>query len=317
MWLQILLFSLGITMLYYGAEWLVRGASSLALKYGIRPLVVGLTVVALGTSMPEFVINFFAAAQNEDALALGNIVGSNICNIALILGTTALILPLTVTPSTLRKEYPFMMSVMTLFYFLSWDGVVNNFDGVVLVTGLVGFLVFLVVDARRYDRNDILEDVPIESRSVLSTRRKMLFLLGGMVFLATGAHFMVDAAVTIATTLGVDPAVVGLTVMAFGSSLPELAASLVGAVRNEADLSIGNILGSNLLNILFVVGLISLVKPLRVDVQSLSIHFPVMLGVGIILFPIAWTDYRISRLEGGVLLSCFIGYMIYLFSPYL
>ena len=316
MWLQTLIFSVGLGMLYFGAEWLVRGASSIALKYGIRPLVVGLTVVALGTSMPEFVINFFAALKNEDSLALGNIVGSNICNIALILGTTALVLPMVVKPNTLRKEYPIMMGVMTLFYVLAWDGTVTKGDGLILVTGLVAFLIFLVVDARRYTPATVLEEVPQEGESV-NTRKKALYLLFGVILLALGAQLMVNAAVVVATYYGIDPGIVGLTVMALGSSLPELAASLVSALKDEADLSIGNIMGSNLLNVLFVVGFISLIRPLQIDSMSLSIHFPVMLAFGALLFPLAWTGYRITRMEGGILLASFFGYMTYLFLPYL
>ena len=303
-------------MLYFGAEWLVRGASSIALKYGIRPLVVGLTIVALGTSMPEFVINFFAALQNEDSLALGNIVGSNICNIALILGTTALVLPMVVKPNTLRKEYPIMMGVMTLFYVLAWDGTITKWDGLILVTGLIAFLIFLVLDARRYTPGNLLEEVPQESESI-NTRKKALYLLIGVILLAIGAHLMVNAAVVVAIYYGIEPGIVGLTVMALGSSLPELAASLVSALKDEADLSIGNILGSNLLNVLFVVGLVSLIKPLHIDSMSLDIHFPIMLAFGALLFPLAWTGYRITRMEGGILLASFCGYMVYLFLPYL
>ena len=316
MWLQALFFSVGLVMLYFGAEWLVRGASSIALKYGIRPLVVGLTIVALGTSMPEFVINFFAALQNEDSLALGNIVGSNICNIAFILGLTAIVLPMAVKPNTLRKEYPIMMGVLTLFYVLAWDGTVTSWDGLILVMGLVAFLIFLVIDARRYTPASVLEEVPPESESI-STRKKGLYLLLGIILLAVGARFMVNAAVVVAIHYGIEPGIVGLTVMALGSSLPELAASLVSALKDEADLSIGNILGSNLLNVLFVVGLVSLVKPLQIDSMSLDIHFPVMLAFGVLLFPLAWTGYRITRMEGGILLTGFLGYMVYLFLPYL
>lgn len=318
MLVQLLIFSAGLGVLYFGAEWLVRGAAGLALRYGIRRIVVGITVVALGTSMPEFVINFFAALAHEDSLALGNIVGSNICNIALILGTSALVLPMAVRPSTLRKEYPIMMAVMVLFYLVALDGVISKIDGIILVLGLVLFMVYLVVDGKRHARKVADGEAdPAETPSVLMpVWKKVAFLIGGIAFLAVGARLMVYSAVNIAESLGVEPVVVGLTIVAIGTSLPELAASLVSAVKQEADMSIGNVLGSNLLNVLFVVGLVAIIRPLQVDAQSLSVHFPVMLGFSALLLPVAWTSYRISRFEGGLLLGSFAGYIVYLVLPY-
>ncbi|NBC18765.1 MAG: calcium/sodium antiporter [Bacteroidetes bacterium] len=316
---QLLIFSAGLVVLYLGAEWLVRGAASLALRYGIRRIVVGITVVALGTSMPEFVINFFAALAHEDSLALGNIVGSNISNIALILGTSALVLPMAVRPSTLRKEYPIMMGVMILFYLVALDGVISKLDGLVLVFCLVLFMVYLVIDGKRHARKvDAGDEEPVEVDAATSpVWKKVLFLIGGIAFLAVGARLMVYSAVNIAESMGIEPVVVGLTIVAIGTSLPELAASLVSAVKQEADMSIGNVLGSNLLNVLFVVGLVALIRPLQVDADSLSIHFPVMLGFSALLLPVAWTSYQISRVEGGMLVTVFLGYIVYLIFPYL
>lgn len=324
MFLQTTVFLIGLIVLYFGAEWLVKGAASVALRYGIRPLVVGLTVVALGTSMPEFVVNFFAALDNEDSLALGNIVGSNICNIALILGLSALVVPITVKPATLRKEYPIMMAVMVLFYVVALDGVISKSDGLLLVGGLVAFLVFLVLDARRHAREtkssnaEMAETEEVTEADVDAPGwKKALLVVGGVLFLALGARLMVHAAVTIANDLGVHPVIVGLTVVAIGTSLPELAASMVSAVKREGDMSVGNVLGSNLLNVLFVVGLVALIRPLRVDAEALTLHFPVMIAFCLLLLPLAWTQYRITRLEGGVLLIGFAGYLTYLVLPYL
>ncbi len=315
---QLLIFAVGLGALYLGAEWLVRGAASLALKYGVRRLVVGITVVALGTSMPEFVVNFFAALSDEDSLALGNIVGSNICNIALILGSTALILPMAVAPGTLRKEYPIMMMVMVLFYLVALDGTISQLDGLLLVGGLVAFLLFLVIDCKRHARKASKEDLPeLERQDMMSpTWKKVVLLSGGVVLLAVGARLMVLAAVHIAQALDINPVVVGLTVVAIGTSLPELAASVVSALKKDPDMSMGNVLGSNLLNVLFVVGLVSMIRPLTVDTEALAIHFPVMLGFGVLLLPLAWTSYRITRLEGGVLVAAFVGYMVYVVLPY-
>ena len=317
MLLQSLIFLLGLGVLYLGAEWLVNGAANLALRYGIRPMIVGITVVALGTSMPEFVINFFAAFTGEDSLALGNIVGSNICNIALILGMSAMVLPLAVSPNTLRKEYPLMMAVLVLFYVVALDGLISKGDGLLLVSGLVAFIVYIFFDARRLTPAVTMgrEDEDARPPGAL-VRRKVLFVVGGIVLLAVGARAMVYAAVKVADMLEIDPVVVGLTVVAVGTSLPELAASLVSAIRQESDISVGNVLGSNMLNVLFVVGLVSLIRPLRVDPVSLDIHFPVMLFFGIVLLPLAWTSFKINRVEGGFLLAGFLSYMVFLAAPY-
>lgn len=312
-----LLFFGGLILLYLGAEWLIKGAASLALRYGIRPMVVGITVVALGTSMPEFVVNFFAAIGGDHDLALGNIVGSNICNIALILGLSAVIIPLVVSPGTLKKEYPIMMLVMVLFYFLALDGVISQLDGALLVAGLVGFFSYVVYDSRRYSPSSPKESRARESERSQPVLKRALIVVGGIILLAIGAQMMVYAASSLASDLGIHPVVVGLTVVAIGTSLPELAASVVGAIKNEMDMSIGNILGSNLLNILFVIGLISMFTPLQVDVSALQVHLPVMLIFGVILLPLAWTQYRISRVEGGVLLAGYAGYLVYLIVPYL
>ena len=315
--LQLLFFVIGLVVLYFGAEWLVKGAASLALRYGIRPLIVGITVVALATSMPEFVVNFFAALSGEDSLALGNIVGSNICNIALILGISSLVIPLAVAPSTLRKEYPIMMGVMVIFYLVSLDGVISQLDGILLISGLAAFFIYLIRDARK-------NTVPVSSElkesgsdPLDSTQKRILYILGGMICLSVGARVMVDAAVTIAESMSISPIIVGLTVVAIGTSLPELAASLACALHKEADMSVGNVLGSNLLNVLFVVGLVSIINPLKVDTASLEIHFPVMLAFCAILLPLAWTKYQITRIEGCILLLGFVSYLTYLSLPYL
>lgn len=338
--IDIILFLLGLIILYYGAEWLIRGASGIALDYGIRPVVVGLTVVALGTSMPEFLVNFVAALGGDHHLALGNIIGSNISNVALILGASALVLPITVTPQILRKEYPMMLAAMFVFFGLSLDGMISRYDGIFLVTCLFAFIGYLLYDtqnspaaqqlveemegvsgedpdlaaAQRESAADS-ERIPDEVAAASpedSLGKKVLFLVGGTVGLAIGAHFMVDSAVDIAERMGISQIIIGLTIVAIGTSLPELAASMVGAIKSEADLSVGNILGSNLLNVLFVVGTVSIISPLDVEPSTLTIHFPVMLGICAMLLPIAWTRFEITRLEGGVLLATFLCYMSYL-----
>ena len=313
---HVLLFLVGIVVLYFGAEGLVEGASSVALEYGIRPVVVGLTVVALGTSMPEFLVNFFAIFANESTLALGNIIGSNICNIALILGTSALILPLTVTPDVFRREYPIMFGVMVLFYLTALDGTIGREDGIfmVILLGIIGAYFFY--DTRRNPAP--LPDEDLDSvETTMSPLAQGTSLVGGIVGLALGAHLMVDNARIIAYEMGISTVVVGITIVAIGTSLPEMAASMVGAVKGESDLSVGNVMGSNLLNVLFVVGVTSIISPLQVEPETLRLHFPAMLVFCALILPVAWTGYRISRVGGSLLVVGFLGYMTYLVSPYL
>ncbi len=351
---QTLVFLGGLVVLYFGADWLVRAASSIALRFGIRPMVIGLTVVALGTSMPEFLLNFFAVITGEDALAIGNILGSNIANIALILGISSVLLPLAVDRNTLRKEYPMMVFATLLFYLLASDGSVSRIDGGILVLGLLCFLVFLVIDARNHSRarrrsaellrqNGTSQDVDAlgpagtyagseatgtdrdgaetaadldVASPALSPWKRAGLLLGGMIALSLGARLMVESAVEIAWMLDIHPVVIGLTIVAIGTSLPEMAASVMCAMRKESDMSIGNIMGSNMLNILFVVGLVSIIQPMTVEPISISRHFPVMIGFTLVLWPIARRGYTVSRIEGGILLAGFLGYLLWLLLPY-
>jgi len=317
--LHVLLFFVGLLVLYLGAEGLVQGASSLALQYGIRPVVVGLTVVAIGTSMPEFLVNFFALFEEASSLAIGNIIGSNISNVALILGTSALALPMVVAPAILRREYPAMLGTMALFYIVALDGVISSGDGILMVSLLAGLAAYVFYDAHRTTQSAILEDVEEDLQTAdpeMSGMMKGVYLIGGIAGLALGARLMVVNAVSIAEIMGVERVVIGLTIVAVGTSLPELAASMVGALRNESDLSVGNVMGSNILNVLFVVGTLSIADPIPVAADTLAIHFPVMLGFCALLLPLTWTTYRISRWKGGLMLTAFIGYMTYLVLPH-
>ncbi len=314
MLLDLGLLLLGLVVLYFGAEWLIRGASSVAVGFGLRPLVVGLTVVALGTSLPEFMTNVFAAAAGNDGLALGNILGSNIANVGLILGVSALMAPLAVAPSTLRREYPIMLGTQVLFFGLALDGTISRIDGAILLVGLAGFLGYLVRDVRR--RSVGPGEVVASPELTMPGWKKALLLAAGGAGLALGAHLMVTAAVSIAEDFGVDPVIVGLTVVALGTSLPELAASVVGVMRDETDLSVGNVIGSNLLNVLFVVGLVAVIAPMEVGDDALRLYFPAMLGF-CLMIALAAFGQRLSRWHGLLLLTAFLGYTAYLVMPLL
>ena len=314
--LPVFLFFVGLLVLYLGAEGLIQGASSIALQYGIRPVIVGLTIVALGTSMPEFLVNFFALLSGESPLAIGNIIGSNISNVALILGACAVTLPLAVTPDVLKREYPVMLGVMTLFYLCALDGVIGTLDGVLMVILLLCLGVYVFLDARSTSTAVILESMEGELDSAdpeLSTPAKVMYLVGGMAGLALGAHLMVDNALHIADFLNIDEVVIGLTVVAIGTSLPELAASMVGTLKKESDMTVGNVMGSNLLNVLFVVGTLAVAEPIAVAPETIRIHFPVMLGFCALILPLTWWDHEISRLEGAFLVTSFLGFMTYLY----
>ncbi|HKL87357.1 MAG TPA: calcium/sodium antiporter [Salinibacter sp.] len=320
MLLYTVLFFAGLLILYFGAEGLVQGASSIALQYGIKPVVVGLTVVALGTSMPEFLVNLFAVVADESTLALGNIIGSNISNIALILGCSALVLPLTVTPEILKREYPIMLGVMVLFYLTALDGQIGALDGSLMVLLLIGLGGVLLYETHQTDTAAVLDQIEGDLEGAdpeMSAPKKAVYVLGGMAGLALGAHLMVDSAVQIANYLGIATGIIGLTAVALGTSLPELAASMVSAAKSESDMSVGNVMGSNMLNVLFVVGIISIFKPLEVEQRSIMIDFPIMIGFCILLLPIVWSNYRISRIGGTILVTAFLGYMTYLILPYI
>lgn len=319
MLLNSILFFVGLLILYFGAEGLVQGASSVALQYGIRPVVVGLTVVALGTSMPEFLVNFFAVFADEAPLALGNIIGSNISNIALILGSSAVLFPLTVTPEILKREYPVMLGVMVVFYVSALDGVIGPIDGAAMVLLLVGLGGYLFYETHQASSAAIIEQIEDDLDAAdpdMSGLAKAGYLTGGMIGLAVGAHLMVDSAVSIAHYLGIATGIIGLTAVALGTSLPELAASMVSAAKSDSDMSVGNVMGSNVLNVLFVVGTISIFDPLEVESRALHVDFPIMIGFCVLFLPLVWTRYTLSRVGGIILLTSFVGYLTYLILPY-
>ncbi len=331
MLLHSIVFILGLGILTLGANWLVDGSSQIARKFGIRPLIIGLTIVALGTSLPEFLLNFIAVVRGEDGLAIGNIVGSNIANIGLILGISAILLPLVVDGRTLQREYPMMLAITGLFYFLAFDGLISRLDGFILVAGLAAFIVYVIRDSLAHAKGEN-GATPSESDSEPSdstdSRWKQLFtnprtaplmrivlVLGGMAALMLGARLMVDSALAIAAILGIAPIIIGLTIVAIGTSLPELAASLMSIFRKETDMAVGNILGSNMLNILFVVGLVALIQPMAVETESIAVHFPIMIVFSVLVWPLARRKHRLSRASGVFLLVGFVAYLAWLIIP--
>jgi cation:H+ antiporter len=308
-WLWIIV---SLVLLYFGAEGLVRGSSSLALRLGLTPLVVGLTVVAMGTSMPEVMVSVKAAMQGRGDLAVGNVVGSNIFNIGIILGLTALLSPMKVQFQLIKIDAPIMVAVSLGLVALLWDGAIGRVEGAVLFGGLIVYIAGNIWLARRTATKEVerefAEGVPARSGSVLLD---WLFILGGLGILVIGARLLTDNSVALARSFGVSEAVIGLTIVAAGTSVPELAASIVAAMKKEPDIALGNVIGSNIFNILGILGIASLVAPLSAPNIS---HFDLwtMVAIAAALVPMLWTGLRVSRAEGVALFAAYCGYVYFL-----
>ena len=296
----------GIALLYVGAEALVRGGASLAVRVGLSPLAVGLTVVSLGTSAPELVVSVDAALEGRGEVAVGNVLGSNVANIGLILGLAAVLTPVAVSRQVLRFDLPLLLAVSAGVVGVLWDGRVGRAEGAVLTAGLCGYVGWTVFDSRR---KHVAPDLPPPTGSVLLDAA---LVIAGLGLLMGGAHFLVDGAVTVATAAGVSDAVIGLTVVAFGTSLPELAASGVAAFRGEGDLAVGNVIGSNMFNSLGILGVAALVVPLDAPDVALA-DLAVMFGATALLVPLMLTGRRVGRVEGAILCAGYAGYVAWLF----
>ena len=310
--ITILLLVVGLALLIYGAELLVRGASALATSVGISRLVVGLTVVAFGTSSPELAVSVMSAWKGQPGIALGNVVGSNICNVLLILGLSAAVAPLMVARQVVRLEVPIMICTSVLLILFALDGELVRWEGALLFAGVIGYTVWTV----RRSRRD-LRDQPEEGAAVpvISSRTRQLSqIVAGLAFLILGSKWLVDGAVAIARTLGVSELVIGLTIVAVGTSLPELATSVVASLRGERDIAVGNVVGSNIFNILCVLGMATLVAPsgLAVPPAALAFDLPVMLAVAVVCLPVFMAGHRIDRWEGLVFLGYYVVYVLFL-----
>ena len=309
------LLALGGALLIAGAEGLVRGASRLAVSAGLSPLVVGLTVVAYGTSSPELAVTVGSAAAGATDVALGNVVGSNIFNVLFILGLSALITPLAVARQLVRIDVPVMIGVSFLTVLLALDGRIGRVEGVLLLGGVVAYTVVLLRLVRRGGSGEEPAGDPMEGGG---GRRSLAWnlglVVGGLGLLILGARWFVAAAVEIATALGVDELVIGLTVVAAGTSLPEVATSVLAALRGERDIAVGNVVGSNIFNLLAVLGLGSLVAPdgLTVAPGALTFDLPVMTAVALVTLPVFLTGWTIARWEGAVFLGYYAAYTAYL-----
>jgi len=303
---------LGLAMLYYGAEFLVKGAAALAAALGVPSLVIGLTVVALGTSMPELLVSLSAGWEGKGDIAVGNVVGSNIFNLAAILGLAAVIRPLQVTSQLIRRDVPVMiLSALGLVALLLFDGSLGRLDGVILFGAFLLYMAYTVIDALRHPFMRLESDQETISCSRKKTGRDLLLIVVGLVLLAGGAQALVAGAVALAKLFGVSEAVIGLTIIAAGTGLPELATSVMAAVRHEADISVGNIVGSNIFNILCILGACSIITPLQAAGIT-AVDLWVMAGLSLLMLPLMRTGFRINRAEGALLLIIYGGYLAWL-----
>lgn len=312
----VLLFVLGGGLLVGGAELLVRGASRLAVAVGITPLVVGLTVVAFGTSAPEMAVTVGSAYAGQGEVALGNVVGSNIFNVLFILGVSALLVPLVVAQQLVRFDVPLLIGTSTVVLLMALDGRIGRIDGAMLFAGIIAYTVFLIRQSRRESAAVVEEYTEAFATPAARARpmRDIAMVLVGLGLLVLGARWLVDAAVSTATALGVSELVIGLTIVAAGTSLPEVATSLLAAIRGERDIAVGNVIGSCLFNLLTVLGLGGIVAPTGIPVPDGAVSFdiPVMTAVAIAALPIFFTGYTIARWEGAVFLGYYAAYTGYL-----
>jgi cation:H+ antiporter len=316
--LTLVLFVIGLGLLIVGAEALVRGASRVAAAAGISPLVIGLTIVAFGTSSPEMAVSVSSAFAGEADIAVGNVVGSNIFNVLFILGVSALIAPLVVSQQLVRLDVPLMIAVSVLAIVFALDGVINRLEGVILFAGIIAYTVFLIVQSRR-ERNKKVEaeyaqEYSEKPRTTGQFLLNVTLIVVGLGMLVVGSRWLVDGAVAMARVLGVDEVIIGLTIIAAGTSLPEVATSILASIRGERDIAVGNVVGSNIFNILSVMGLSATVAPagLPVDPGLLRFDMPIMLAIAIACLPIFFTGYTIARWEGLVFLGFYVAYTLYL-----
>ncbi len=299
----------GLFLLAGGAESLVRGSSALALRLGITPLVVGLTIIALGTSSPEIVVSIQSSLKGDSGLALGNVIGSNISNIALILGLSAVVRPLRVQAQIIRREIPLMVVVSLLLCLFLAGGQLNRLEGMLLLSGSIAYTVFAYLSARR-NKEKLIEEEFAEALPQPQGKVwvSVALIIIGLALLIIGAKLLVGGAVTLAQGFGISQVVIGLTIVAVGTSLPELATSIAAARKDEGDIVIGNIIGSNVLNILFVLGIAAAIAPIQTGDLRLF-DLVIMVVSAIIVFPLMRRGFQLTRGEGLCLLAGYVGYL--------
>jgi len=323
MLVQILILLISLVILVWSADKFVFGASSLARNVGISPMIIGLTIVAMGSSAPEMMIAGTASFEGDVNLAIGNAIGSNITNIALVLGITALFHPLSVSSSTVKREIPLILAITALAYWMLADHHFSFYEGLILMVGFFVYIITLLLITLKRAKNKPIDDAMIieaehDVPEGIKTSQAIMWLVVGLILLPLSAKYLVDSASFIASAFGISDLVIGLTVVAVGTSLPELAASIMSIIKKEDDLALGNIIGSNIFNILAVLSLAGLIAPGDIDQDAALRDAPYMLGVTLFLFVLCFgrrfSNFRITRFKGVLLLMVFIAYQLLLFS---
>jgi cation:H+ antiporter len=300
------LFILGLIVLVAGAEALIRGAVRVARAMGVSPFMIGFTLIGFGTSAPELVVSLSAALGDSPEIALGNVVGSNIANIGLVLGVAALVRPLAAHMRLLKGEVPLVIAVALVLWFLCRDNFLSRTDGIILLAGFAGLVAYMYRGARQ-EPPEVKAEVGLAADVHMRVWVAGVLIVVGLAGLVGGAQLMVDSAVAIARTLGVSEWLIGLTVVAVGTSLPEIAAAVAAAWRGESDLVLGNIAGSNLFNILLILGMTVAVQPMTLADQAVYRELPVMVGFSLLLFAVVANGLRVHRWEGALLLTAYVG----------
>lgn len=308
--MPILFLIAGLVVLVFGGNYLVKGASGIAAKANIPPLVIGLTVVAMGTSAPELIVSLKAALSGSPDISIGNVVGSNIANLGLVLGLTCLIFPVSVDANIIRQDWPMMMIASILFFIFTSDELLSFGEGLIMFSMIVAFTVYLIFRSKWSSSPHIPSDIEITSGPYW---KLLLYISIGCVALYFGAEWLVSGAVDIAQHMGISEKVIGLSLVAVGTSIPELVASVIAALKKESDISLGNLIGSNIFNILGVLGLTSMIEPIKVSAEIISMDVFWMLSIAILLFPLMYFGSRIGRMNGLVLLISYAAYMAVLF----
>lgn len=320
---HVIILLISLVVLAWSADKFVLGASSLARNIGVSPMIIGLTIVAMGSSAPEMMVAAAASLQGNPDTAIGNAIGSNITNIALVLGLTVLIKPLVVSSSTIKQELPLLLLLTILAYWMLSDNFFSFPEGIALMVSFFGFISILLIKALKQRNNNSLDDPMIieaeyEIPEATSTAKSIFWLVIGIALLISSAHFLVESAIFIAKAYGISDLVIGLTVIAFGTSLPELAASIASVMKKEDDLAMGNIIGSNIFNILAVLPFAGLIAPGQINSEASFRDAPVMIAITGLLFILCFSRksgyFRLTRAKGALLLVSFIAYQILLFS---
>lgn len=308
MWAQVLLLIFGIVVVLKSADWLTNGAVGLATKLGISQIVIGLTIVAIGTSMPEFFVSIVSAIKGTPDLAVGNIVGSNIFNVLLIVGVAATVAPIAIQRATVRRDIPIAIVASIMLTFMMLDDNISRIDALILFAAFIAFIWITL----RNSKNDANEK-DASTEKVIPTWKSVLFIIFGLVGLVLGSNIFVDNASSLAHGWGISDAVIGLTIVAGGTSLPELATSAVAARKGDSGIAIGNVLGSNVFNILMILGLTGIISPMHI--QNITYIDMAVMVISMVLFWLfSFTKLRVERWEGCVLIACFLGYITWLVS---